>query len=256
MLGHYLSWTRLVLLAAAVGFTLVLAQDARPAQTATTKVYISRAEATVQAPIVLFPNGPIEQIHVRVSDVKDPTGVSAFEVDMEFPSTLASVFQMNANLPWLSSTGRTATCSTPTITQTTPTIATANVSCNTLGTAPPYGATTAGGIKPPLATLYLEPGAVSGNGLLKLTTVTKLVNTPLDPDDIAAIPITRQNSPLVVARCADFNGDNVVSVIDIVRLVAHFGQTDPFYDLNNDGLVTIGDISITIMQFGLPCPPA
>jgi hypothetical protein len=37
--------------------------------------------------------------------------------------------------------------------------------------------------------------------------------------------------------------------------VAHFGQTDPFYDLNNDGLVTIGDISITIMQFGLPCPP-
>jgi hypothetical protein len=254
MLGHYLNWTKLVFLAAAIGVTLLLAQDANPAQTAGTRIFITRAESTVAEPIVLFPNGAVQQVHVRVSNVKEVTGVSSFEVDVEVPTNLATVFFMNANLPWLQSTGRTATCSDPLFTQKSPTVTTANVSCNTLGSAPPYGATTAPGQVPPLATLYLDPGSVTGNGLLKITPVTKLVNTPINPDDLAPIPITRQNDAIVVARCADFNNDHVVSVVDIVRQVQHFGQADPLYDLNNDGLVTIGDISITIMMFGLVCP--
>jgi hypothetical protein len=87
-----------------------------------------------------------------------------------------------------------------------------------------------------------------------MTSVTRLVNTPLDPDDLAAIPITRGTSPLIVARCADFNGDGFVTVIDIVRQVGAFGSTDPFYDLNGNGNVSIQDITITVSMFGRRCP--
>lgn len=256
MLGHYLHWTRLALLATAIGFTLLLAQEAVPAQTATSRFFITRGESTIAAPIVLFPNGPLEQVHVRLANVKEPTGVSSFEVDVEVPTNLASIFFMNSNITWLQSTGRVATCSDPTFTQKTPNVTTANVSCNTFMSAPPYGATTPGGQAPPLATLYLEPGAASGNGIIKVTAVSKIVNTPINPDDLAAIPVLRQNGPVVVARCADFNADNAVSIIDIVRQVGQFGQPNPFYDLNLDGFVTIGDITITVYQFGVSCPPA
>lgn len=255
MLGRYLSWGRMALLAAAIGGSFLVAQESAPVQGSHTRIHFSRAESLEPQSIVLFVNGPTEQVHVRVRDVDEPTGISAFEVDVQVPNHLVDIIFMNHNLTWLESTGRTATCTNPVQTDTSPTITTANFSCNTFNAPPPYGPTTASGSQAPaLATLYLEPGIVAGSTQLRFTTLTKLVNTPSNPDNLAAIPLTRQPATIVVARCADFNGDQVVSTIDIVRQVGQFGTSNSFYDLTQDGVVSISDITISVAQFGMHCP--
>ena len=61
-------------------------------------------------------------------------------------------------------------------------------------------------------------------------------------------------------KCADINGDGVVSAGDIGLVVEAFGTYDghtnwnPDADLNGDGSVSAGDIGISVNQFGHFCP--
>ena len=59
------------------------------------------------------------------------------------------------------------------------------------------------------------------------------------------------------AGCAgDLNGDNLVSVADVLVLLGDFGCVTPPCpgDANNDGLTNIGDLLVLLGAFGLPCP--
>jgi hypothetical protein len=66
-------------------------------------------------------------------------------------------------------------------------------------------------------------------------------------------------------RCADFNADHVVTIEDAYIVAAHFGtypgspanddgnHYSARYDLNGDGMITISDIVLTLLQAGTSC---
>jgi hypothetical protein len=55
-------------------------------------------------------------------------------------------------------------------------------------------------------------------------------------------------------RCADVTGNGMVNVSDVITVALHFGEDDPFYDLDGVGGVTVSDVIITAGQFGRLCP--
>ncbi|MFN0138419.1 MAG: SUMF1/EgtB/PvdO family nonheme iron enzyme [Phycisphaerae bacterium] len=58
----------------------------------------------------------------------------------------------------------------------------------------------------------------------------------------------------------DINGDGVINLTDLARLLAAFGTSagDPLYsraaDLNGDGRVDLSDLAALLARFGTPCP--
>ena len=53
----------------------------------------------------------------------------------------------------------------------------------------------------------------------------------------------------------DYNGDGLITAIDIGALVrAFWGPPDECADFNHDGFITAIDIQILINQWGQPCP--
>ena len=72
----------------------------------------------------------------------------------------------------------------------------------------------------------------------------------------------REAVNLVVASCADVNGDGGVSVNDILEISQRNGAEaskypasgyDPKYDLNNDGKIDTADVSVAQGQYGKQC---
>ena len=52
----------------------------------------------------------------------------------------------------------------------------------------------------------------------------------------------------------DLNGDQLITVSDVLVLLAEFGcQADCTADVNGDGLVTVADILAMLGGFGTPC---
>lgn len=61
-------------------------------------------------------------------------------------------------------------------------------------------------------------------------------------------------SPEELACLLDLNGDQLITVSDVLVLLAEFGcQTDCTADVNGDGLVTVADILAMLGGFGTPC---
>jgi hypothetical protein len=54
--------------------------------------------------------------------------------------------------------------------------------------------------------------------------------------------------------CADFDGDGIVLVQDILYVVHAYYTTDPLADLDGSGLVTVTDILIVLEQYRIVCP--
>lgn len=55
----------------------------------------------------------------------------------------------------------------------------------------------------------------------------------------------------------DLDRDGVIGLGDLTILLAHFGSTDAGYidgDLNNDGAVDLADLTILLSRFGSSCP--
>jgi hypothetical protein len=172
---------------------------------------------------------------------------------------VVSVGSLQVSETWLESTGRTATCTSPIIEPnpgSPPDIYRANIGCYTPGTTP-LGAQ-GGGL---IASFVLTPGGTPSSSPLTLNNAaTFLIDTTAQS---AYIPAIKRNASVVVAECADFNGDNVVSASDIGLMIGHFGTSggpppspnwDAQYDMNLDNAVAAGDIGIVVAQFGRLCP--
>jgi hypothetical protein len=54
----------------------------------------------------------------------------------------------------------------------------------------------------------------------------------------------------------DLNGDNLISIADVLVLLGDFGcETPPCAgDTNNDGVTNINDLLVLLSGFGVPCP--
>ena len=65
-----------------------------------------------------------------------------------------------------------------------------------------------------------------------------------------------QIDPDEVGGCVgDFNGDEVISVADLLALLGDFGCTSNcIADLNGDGVVNVGDLLSFLGVFGDDCP--
>ncbi len=190
---------------------------------------------------------------------------------------------------WLGSTGRGPLCSiiydaTPTPTGTPPTLTPTDTPAAPTATRTPT-ATPAGNITFGCASLG-TPGQVglpqgpSVNGTpralanftfksiavsetsdqLKLNNVG-VVNALSTPAVVAS-----SNANITLAGCHDMDGDNVISILDLAKVAAHFGSSIanplppgwiwlPLYDVDNDGSLSILDLARIGAAFGQACTP-
>lgn len=248
---------RLGLLAGAIMFAAVgVGQESQPASASHTQVLLSYSNVSpIFAPtIVVTPDGLPRDVYAWAVNVDNATGASAYHLEIGFDSSVFTATSIEAPLPlWLGSGARSASCPSPTIETDR-----AYIDCVTVGQVPPYGVTGTGLI----GKLTIQPGSVAGFSALDLTGTT-LVNTPLNPDDIALIPVTLLSSNVVYIECADVNGDGIVDLLnDILGIIQRYQWTpqnhpndwDPVYDINNDGVIDLlNDILGAVMQYQLPC---
>ncbi len=261
-------WRFALFAAAAVTISILLARDSTPVSANHTEVYFTnKSNGAIVTQVIVYPNGPAANVGVWVKLAHDPRGVGAFEVDGTWAT--GGLFSANAitqSTTWLGSTGRSVTCSTPIVAQvpTDPTRWHANVSCNTFGPAPPNGPSGQGKI----ATLAISGGsqlgtATLGNASLLLNPGHTLdTNGDTIPDTVVeptTIPALLRTVTIRVAKCGDFNADNVVNSQDIFLDVLRFGQTpsspgwNPMFDVDGSNNVGAPDISIVAQEFGTFC---
>jgi len=250
--------TRMLALLAAVAVGLVLlGRDGRPVSASHTEIFFSlsptTSSATPAGTLVFYPNSAPVTVYVHARNVThDPTGVAAFEIKFTFNQDLVSVTSLQQSSTWLGSTGRSPTCTSPIVGPDISGLYRADVGCYTAGTSPfgPQG----GGL---LGSFVLAPGTITGSS--SLVNRSFLLNTTADALEITAL---KRNVSAVVAECADFNNDHVVSASDIGLVVQHFGTVggpppsqnwDPRYDMNNDNAIGAADIGLTVIQFGRQC---
>ena len=75
----------------------------------------------------------------------------------------------------------------------------------------------------------------------------------------ASLRLPTSPTPTPSIKCADVNGDGVVTVKDILKIVLRFGarsggaRYQPKYDLNNDGVINLIDVMLAIDQLGTRC---
>lgn len=262
-----------VLVIAIVVAAIGIGQDAAPVkggQGAQIFLSYSNSEPIWAPTLVLYPAGTSLNVYVWVVGVDDPSGVSAYSLDVNFDGSDFTMTSFIGDATWLNSSGRSGACA-PAATIEPPPPERANhayLSCNTIGQAPPFGATGNG----LLAKMVLRPADALGNP----TTIdfsstadggTRLLNTPADPDDCfpiqptCFIPVTWLNSTVIIVMCADNSGDGVVDLSnDILGVILRYqmSSTDPEwnpgYDLNKDGIIDLSnDILGTILQYGTEC---
>jgi hypothetical protein len=236
----------LFLLLFAVGAVgLVTMRPASPVGAVTTQVFLTPTGRLAPETIVGFISGPPLSVDVRVQDVT-AGGLGDFEFTVTFNASVASVLSVTTG-PFLGSTGRSVTCTTPVIAP-----GSVNYSCNTLGSAPagPQGP----GV---LATIVFQPAASFGS--------TNLTFTKSHLEDITGdviIPHNALTGAMLIGKCGDFNADHVVTIGDILQMILRFGSIagppaspnwDPRFDVNNDGSVIIGDLIIEVQEFGRAC---
>jgi hypothetical protein len=255
----------LALLAVAAVGSLLLARDSRPVSASHTEMFLSLSATTSTAvpltPWYATPGEAPRTIYAHARNVThDPTGVAAFQVNIVYDSDVVTISSLQVSETWLESTGRTATCTTPIIEPnpgSPPDIYRANIGCYTAGATPPFGAM-GGGL---LASFVATPGSTPSSTSFNVNnTGTFLLNATQDATQIATI---KRNASIIVAACADFNGDNAVSAGDIAKTVAKFGTHGPpnqsagweaIYDLNIDNVISAADVGIVVAQYGRVCP--
>jgi len=271
LIGSTLTLTKVVILAAAVVITLSLARQPSAESATDTQIMFSYSSLSpIGAPaIILTPNGFPRDIYVWATNVKEPTGVSGFNIAVQYDDSLfaASAAPGDADgigdRAWLQSTNRSGAC----IPGQNPQAGQVIGLCSTLSPPPPLGPTGTGLI----GHLVLTPGsemALSSPLAFVAPDVgvqgTFLLDAPVDLD-LEQIPLTLKNSNIVYLGCADNspppNGDGVVDLAnDILGVIIRFQMTpldpdwSPAFDINSDGFIDLAnDILGTILQFQLPC---
>lgn len=280
-------WKMTLLLVVAVAAIVTLAQDAPSVDAVSgTSIILSKSNTTatpVQLPIILYPGGPSLTLYVWAKDVKDPQGAGRWQIEFNFEANLVSVSGVTPYVTWLQSTGRTADSCPPrlagyVIQDPLTGYGNAQVSCITLdGPPPPFGPNCANfnctGI---LASFTVTPRVVTPPQTARLnfqlddsnpifTYLTQLADTGVvssgtvtEPQEI---PATVPNASVLLAKCADMDGNGQVTVPgDILGVILRYNWTtatpgwDPKYDLNNDGRIDVpNDILGAIFQYNLYC---
>jgi hypothetical protein len=75
----------------------------------------------------------------------------------------------------------------------------------------------------------------------------------------AVIPSTGPTIDVIIARCADYNGDGLVSVQDVLNIARRFGARPglpnwhPMFDLNSNNFIDPTDVLLSGKQFGRHC---
>ena len=273
LIGSSLTLVKIGILTAAVVATLSLAHQPSAESSSTTRIVLSYSSAApIQAQaIILNPGGLLRDIYVWALGVKEPTGVSAFNIAIEFDETALNVthgfsgdIDGIGDKTWLESSSRQGAC----VADPNPDPGIVVGECFTLQPPPPLGPLGSGLI----GHILLWPGVqMAPTSQLKFVEPafgvlgTYLLDTPLDPDDIQRIPVTLVNSTVIFMGCADNspppNGDGVVDLPnDILGVILRFQMTSShpdwsdLFDINSDGVIDLpNDILGTILQFQLPC---
>ena len=246
---------RLGLLAGAIVFAAVgVGQESQPASASHTQVFLSYSNVSPirASTIIVNPDGQPRDIYAWAVNVDNATGVSGYHLEIGFDSSVFTATSIEVPRPmWLGSGSRSPGCPSPTVATNR-----AYIDCVTVGGVPPFGVTGTGLI----GKLTIQPGSVAGFSPLDLTG-TFLIDTPIDPDDLAEIPVTLLSAQVVYIECADVNGDGIVDLLnDILGIIQRYQWTpahpdwDPAYDINNDGVIDLlNDILGAVMQYQLPC---
>jgi hypothetical protein len=232
--------------------------------------------APIQAPaIIVNPDGLPRDVYIWASNVKESTGVSGFNIALQFDESLVSLAPAAGDVDgigdktWLQSSSRQGSCLRDVFPEPGRLIGL----CSTFTPPPPLGPTGTGLI----GKFVVTPGSVMSSSPLQFVVPqvcppscagilgTYLLDTPLDPDDFQHIPLTLLSSSIVFLGCADNspppNGDGVIDLPnDILGVILRFQMTSadpnwsPLFDINSDGLIDLpNDILGTILQFQLPC---
>ena len=110
----------------------------------------------------------------------------------------------------------------------------------------------------PTATSTFTPTATNTFTPTPTNTFTPTVTNNFTPTATSTLTLTRTPSATPSATpmpwpCADFNGDGIVTVADILLEIQYFRSADLTGDLNGDGRVTVADILIVVSEFGVRC---
>jgi len=241
-----------------------LARDHRPASASHTEIFasLSSTSATYTPSVILLKGGQYAGntpcspgdtdpttacLHIWAKNVDDSTGASAFQVKVAFQGIILST--ASPKITWLGSTNRSVACLVPVYSP-----GEVVVSCNTLQAPPPYGPSCSNGhCSGELATIALESQSTVGIYTINLSQGTYLVSTPPDPNNPPAIPATVRSTNIIVAPCADFNGDGTIRVNDILYVVGKYSTDDALADLNANGTVRVDDILIAVGEYAIDC---
>lgn len=250
---------KLVVLGLALALTAsLLVRDSRPALASHTEILFSESNTTptMVNSLVLMVDGPPQTLYVWAKNVDDPTGAAAFGVEVRYNPTLISVPSIAHDTAWLTSTGRQAICADPVIGPTEdPAVWRALMSCATAFPPPPLGPSCANNhCSGLLGTITIQPGSTVGISPLTLPPDRNFLVATVVSDPPQTIPLTTRSAQIVVAPCADFDSNNVVSLSDVLLIANRFGASSPQYDLNGNGLTELQDILIAAAQYGRPCP--
>lgn len=233
-------------------------------QTAQTQVSMMGRNQPSQAKIIAFPNGNLTA-DVKVANVTNPSGLAAFSFTVGYNPNLLTVPDANgdgvadSNVvtvgPFLGSSGKQVQCGSGYIDLDEKDVTKKKLtfSCVTIGPLPaaPTGSGT-------LATINFKTGSTLGSGTLTFK-YSELADNTANANLISNVAT---NMPIQVAKCADFDGNKLVTLGgDIGPLVGRFDMTptdpgwNPIYDLNGNGVIDLGyDIAVAAMEFDMTCP--
>ena len=263
------------LAAAVVVATLGLSQEPHAESASNTRIVFSYSSAApIPAPVIILnPGGVPRDVYIWVTDVKEPSGVSTFQLVVQNDDTDFTVTTGPGDTDgigdetWLESTDRSGGCFTIE-TESPPQTGLIVGACATGNPQPTLGPTGSGLLGHVLLSPGPEMGAPSQLVLVEPeigVLGTYLLDTNFTPGDFEIIPLTLVNSNVVFLGCADNspppNGDGVIDLPnDILGVIVRYQMTsshpdwDPAFDINDDGVIDLpNDILGTIQQYNLPC---
>lgn len=248
---------------------LAIGLDGGPAQAVTTTIFVSLAaqDVCVSPPtqvlstVAIVGDAAPITLCVWVKDVTDPQGVGAFNVGFTYDGNLVTVQPITPLSSWLGSTGRLVFGATNGVcpdSEIDPNLPGgppyAVASCSTTNYLP-YGPQGMGLI----AKAVVQPNSIPGLATLAFPPeLTFLNDTGSFVGGVVTspqpIPATVNGMNVRIAACADYNGDGLVLVADILYIVGVYGTDDGPADLDVNGIVLSPDIGISVMEYGRDCP--
>lgn len=236
-------------------------------QASHTKVFFNATGAAQPATIIAIPGGRYFTARFMVADFDDSNGLAGFDFSLTYDRRffyIPAFWQIYYAVPqpgmvtvgpFLGNTGKPIECSAPRIEEVAnkPYFESLYFTCVNLGPTPgPTGFGTLVNIQF-LTADRQQYGQIT---TIDLETST-LANSTADPVEV---PNTQIAATIQFAKCADLDGNGIVSIADISRIVGLYGTTpsspnwDERADLNYSNSVSTADITIAVSEYQKTCP--